>query len=276
MTTVYDADYISEFFDTYGTREWDRLTSTPADRVSLHVHRHYLKTYIHRGDRVLEAGAGPGRFTIELANLGARIVVGVISRGQLELNQQYVTEAGCEAAVESRTQLDITDLSAFETNSFDAVVCYGGPLSYVINRADEAAAELLRVVKPGGHLLVSVMSLVGATRIFLEGILGLENFPDLIDSVNRNGILTNEHNNGHPMKLYRYRELKTLLERHGAEVVAASAVNLVSAGRAEVLEPFLDTPVWEKFLAWELDYCAEQGAVDCGTHILAVVQKDER
>ena len=276
MSALYNADTISEFFDAYGLKEWDRLVSTPADRVSLHIHTHYLKEYVGAGDRVLEAGAGPGRFTLELAKLGARVVVGDISRKQLDLNERHVTQADCEEAVEARTRLDVTNLSQFGDASFDRVVCYGGPISYAMDRGDEAVRELLRVLKPGGHLLSSVMSLVGATRIFLEGILGLERFPDLVDRVSRDGILTGEANNGHPLKLYRYAEFKNLLGRHGAMVVAASAANLISAGRTEGLEPFLGTPVWERFLAWERDYCAEGGAVDCGTHILTVARKDDR
>ena len=50
---------------------------------------------------------------------------------------------------------------------FDAVVCYGGPLSYVMERSDDAFAELLRVTRPDGYVLASVMSLAGAARIFL-------------------------------------------------------------------------------------------------------------
>ena len=273
MSELYDAEYISEFYDNYGTTEWDRLLKSPADRVNFFIHKHYLKQYIKAGDGILEAGAGPGRFTIELAKLGARVVVGDISKKQLELNAHYVGEADCEEAVEARVQLDITDLSQFETNRFDAVVCYGGALSYVMEKADKAVSEILRVVKPGGHVLLSVMSLVGATRIFLEGVMGLDNFVEQIENARRDGILTREDNNGHPMKLYRSKELRDLFKRHSAEVTAMSAANLISPGRDEVLEPLLETPVWENFLNWELDYCAEAGAVDCGTHILAVARK---
>lgn len=270
---LYDADYISAFYDDYGTTEWERLEKTPADRVNFFIHKHYLQKYVGAGANVLEAGAGPGRFTIELAKLCAKVTVGDISKKQLELNAHYVAEAGCEGAVEARVQLDITNLSQFETNRFDAVVCYGGALSYVMEQADKAVSELLRVVKPEGYVLLSVMSLVGATRIFLEGVMSLNNFVEQIESARQNGILTREDNNGHPMKLYRSKELRDLFECHGAEVVALSAANLISPGRDEVLEPFLNTPTWDKLLTWELDYCAEAGAVDCGTHILAVAQK---
>lgn len=271
--TRYDAAYISEFYDDYGLREWERLEGTPADIVSFHIHRHYLNRYVKPGSRVLEAGAGPGRFTLELARLGVRVTVGDISKTQLALNERHVAEAGLAAAVEDRVLLDITDLQMFADSSFDAVVCYGGALSYVMERADDALSELLRVLKPEGLLLTSVMSLLGATRIFFDDILTLENYPDLVDGVRRDGLLTVEHNSGHPMKLYRYADLRALLERHSCEVVAASAANCLSARRDDMLVPLLGTEAWERFLEWELEFCAEAGALDCGTHILVVARK---
>ena len=112
-----------------------------------------------------------GVFTIELAKLGAIISVGDISPRQLEINSQKVQNAGFEHAVVKREVLDITDLSEYPSQMFDAVIAYGGPLSYVFDRADDAIDELLRVIKPRGHLLLSVMSLLGSTRKLLPGIL---------------------------------------------------------------------------------------------------------
>ncbi len=84
------------------------------DRVSLEIHRNFLSDFVHKGDRVLDAGAGPGRFTIDLVRLGATVVVGDISPEQLRLNEEKVKEAAAEAAIESRELLDISDLSRFE------------------------------------------------------------------------------------------------------------------------------------------------------------------
>lgn len=66
---TYDPAYVSRYYDEYGEREWDRLEASPAGRVSFHLHRRYLQRYVEAGDHVLEVGAGPGRFTIELALL---------------------------------------------------------------------------------------------------------------------------------------------------------------------------------------------------------------
>ena len=110
--------------------------ATPRDQVSFYIHKHYLEKFVKAGNSVLEAGAGAGRFTIELAKLGANITVGDISKVQLELNEKYVKEAGLEKNIETRVELDITNLAEFSDNQFDAVVCYGGPISYVVNKGE--------------------------------------------------------------------------------------------------------------------------------------------
>lgn len=56
----------------------------------------------------------------------------------------------------------------FDDGSFDVTVCYGGPISYAVDRTEDAIAELARVTRPGGHVLVSVMSLVGALQAYAD------------------------------------------------------------------------------------------------------------
>src|SRR5213592_804385 len=92
-------------FDATGDAEWDRPAATPRDRVSFELHRRMLAEFIGAGDRVLEIGAGPGRFTIELARLGARVTVTDISPVQLASNERRVRDAGCDDAVEARFPL---------------------------------------------------------------------------------------------------------------------------------------------------------------------------
>ena len=144
MGATYGPDQIRRFYDDYGEREWERLDADPRARVIFHVHRWHLQQFIKPGHQVLEAGAGPGRFTVELAKLGARVTVGDISPRQLDLNRLKVQEAGLEAQVAQRVLLDIVDCSQFPAESFDAVVCYGSPLSYVRERANDALTEMLR------------------------------------------------------------------------------------------------------------------------------------
>jgi 2-polyprenyl-3-methyl-5-hydroxy-6-metoxy-1,4-benzoquinol methylase len=86
--TPFDPEHVARFFDEYAEREWERFDGSAMDRVNLEVHLRLLREHVRPGDRVLDAGAGPGRFTLELARLGATIVVGDISPRQRELHAE--------------------------------------------------------------------------------------------------------------------------------------------------------------------------------------------
>ncbi len=274
MPLDHDPSYASEFFDSYGQREWDRHEISWAARTSYAIHCRYLREFVRPGDVVLDAGAGPGRFTIELARLGARVCVGDISQVQLRLNEERVRAAGHEDAILSRDLLDVCDLSLFPDARFDAVVCYGGPLSYVGDRAEDALRELCRVTRPGGHVLLSVMSSLGSMRMFLplaldeRRKLGSEHFDGLLE----HGDLTRETNQGHECHMFRWQELCALLARHGT-VLSASAANFLTARDDELLDA-ASGDERDQVLRWEVEACREPGALDGGTHIVTVLQPE--
>ena len=265
----WDPERAASFYDEYGEQEWTRFEEGRTPAPSLDVHLDRLRRFVNAGDRVLEVGAGPGRFTIELARLGAQVSVCDLSPGQLELNRQRVAAEGLEEHVVERQLADVLDLSRWDEASFDATICFGGPLSYVVERADEGIAELVRVTRPGGHVLVSVMSLVGTVTHFLPILLDLarRDGVDKNEAIVRTGFLPDEPDYGHlAMKLYRWSELEALLAPHGT-VVEACAAGLLSS-----LQP--EEPELRQFLSRvELELAGEPGAVSCGQHILAVLQR---
>lgn len=276
MAEPFDREAIARVFDEYADAEWSRHETSPFARVSFHVHRHYLGRFVRPGDRVLEVGAGPGRFTIELVRRGARVTVVDISPKQLRLNEEHLAEAGLEGAVEARLLADVLDLSRLEDRAFDATVCYGGPLSWVLDGADRALDELLRVTRTGGHVLLGVMSKFGTLRAFLGAAAeeveeyGLREMQDIVET----GYLPDNHSTLGPLHLYTWTELRGLLERHPCDLVVASAANFLSIGNDETCERWIrdDPAMWERFLEWEVGSCAEPGAIDGGTHIIAVVE----
>jgi SAM-dependent methyltransferase len=266
----WDPRRAAAFYDEYGEREWTRFEDGRTPAPSLEVHLEHLRRFVREGDRVLDVGAGPGRFTIELARIGARVTVADLSPGQLELNRARVEEAGLEGQVEERAEADLLDLSRWDDGGFDATVCFGGPLSYVLDHADRGIAELARVTRRGGHVLVSVMSLAGTVTHYLPILLDLvrRDGAEKNDRIVSTGLLPDEPDYGHlAMKLYRWRELEALLAPHGT-VVAASAAGLLPT--IEVEEP----DVREFVTRTELALAGEPGAIECGEHILAVLRRD--
>ncbi len=168
---------VEDLYNAIGEFEWLRLERDGAARVAYEIHARFLRRHIVPGSRILEIGAGPGRFTIELAKHGCDVVVSDLSKVQLVLNERHVREAGCEYAVLDRLQLDVCDLGEIPDGEFDGVVAYGGPLSYVFGNEELALRECLRVVRRKGLVLASVMSLAGSGRKFFDA------FPPSIDAV---------------------------------------------------------------------------------------------
>jgi ubiquinone/menaquinone biosynthesis C-methylase UbiE len=270
----YDPGQTARYFDLFSLGEWDRLVRSPLEEIKLHIHNHYLKTYLRPGSRVLEIGAGPGRFTQTLHFLECRVLVTDLSQVQLDLNRQKAAELGFASAVEGWIQLDVCEMRAIESASFDALVCYGGPFSYVFEHADRAVQECARVLKPSGLLFSSAMSFWGTAHAFFGSVLEIP--LELNRVIFQTGDLTPETQPGsaHYCHLFSSDEYRLLHERNGLEVLRMSASNAVSTGWADTLDRCRSDPsLWSFILELELQACAADGFLDGGTHILAVARK---
>jgi hypothetical protein len=74
--------------------------------------------------------------------------------------------------------------------------------------------------------------------------------------------------------MYTWKELEALLLRHHCTIVDASAANFLTTGHGEDLDAVMeDQELWNMVLDWELRACRQPGALDAGTHIIAVVKK---
>jgi SAM-dependent methyltransferase len=270
-----DVERVRSHFDKAGEREWERLAASVRDRVSLELHRRLLGEWIHAGDRVLEVGAGAGRFTIELGRLGAQVTVTDVSSVQLELNERHVTEAELANRVEARFELDIRRVAALGASGFDAVVAYGGSLSYVFEDAGPAFGQLVQAVKPEGVVLASVMTAPGSWRYFL---------PVVVDEIERLGTGVYERimstgdlreiPGSHSCQMFRWREVEAIVADQPCDLVAVSASNCLSLGDPATLERLEANPeLWAWFLDWEAALCRERGVLDAGTHVIFAARR---
>jgi ubiquinone/menaquinone biosynthesis C-methylase UbiE len=258
---TWDPERTAEFYDEYGEQEWTRFETGRTPAAGYDIHLRFLERFVQPGQRVLDAGSGPGRFTLELVRLGADVVALDISPGQLEQLRRRLPDVETHVG-------DVTDLSRFADDSFDVTICFGGPLSYVLDRGEDALAELVRITRPGGHVLVSVMSLVGAIAHYISILADLarRDGAEKQLEIARTGFLPEEPDYGHlAMKMYRWSELEAMLAQHG-EIVGAAAAGLIPDPRPE--EPELR----EMIHALEAELCEEPGAISSGQHIVAALR----
>ncbi|HDZ08262.1 hypothetical protein LCGC14_0024160 [marine sediment metagenome] len=267
----YKADEIEAFYSKDAAPEWRRMVKTPEEEVKLQVHNHYLQSYLNPGMDVLEVGAGPGRFTQTLHELGCRILVSDISMVQLAANRENAKNLGFYESVTDWVKADVTNLKSFSSDSFNAIVAYGGPLSYVFDQAERSLLECHRVLRSGGLVIASVMSLWGTLHRFFHNISSRD-FSELI----KTGDVTPETEpyTGHYFHMYRAEELRCVLEATGFEVIGMSASNSLSSIHIDTLENIRQDPEkWRELIGMEIEACASPGLVESGTHIIVVARK---
>jgi SAM-dependent methyltransferase len=112
------------------------------------IWRTFLQEYAPcKGGRALDIGAGPGLFSILLAQLGWTVT-------GIDCAENMLTAAGKNAAVLGLDirfeRMDNHELS-FPDNSFDYLVCRN--VTWILYDPERAFREWLRVLRPGGRLL---------------------------------------------------------------------------------------------------------------------------
>lgn len=128
-----------------------------------------------------------------------------------------------------------------------------------------------RVVRPGGMLLLSVMSLWGTVHRHLGGVLTL---PEAANrSIVATGDLTEENDpaSTHHCHMYRAAELRSFLDRPELALEWLSASSAITTGVDSTVLP--DERSWGLVLDIEARACTDEGYLDAGTHLIAAVRR---
>lgn len=277
---MYNPNDAQNYFNKNKNDEWERLEKSVHGRVEYEVTIHHLKNHLKPESYILDAGGGPGRYSIALAELGHKLYLLDISEEQLDLAKIKIKASGVKDNITKIEKMDICDMQKIPDNTFDAVLCLGGALSYVREKHIQALKELIRVAIPKGLLFVSVMSLLGTFHTissfdesdFLENIEVYVDwnsstpFPELMDSVGSSQWHV-------PMTLYTSTYLKRTLEDLGCSIIDIASTDTITSSYLWGLENISSSPkALEMLFELEKQFSNKPGLVDMGQHILVIAR----
>ncbi|WP_417899749.1 class I SAM-dependent methyltransferase [Bacillus haimaensis] len=135
--------------------EWGRLEREP---IEFQVNWHYIKKYLPSEGTVLDNGAGPGKYSMELAREGYRVTLTDLTPRLVGIAESKANELGLSDAFDDFQAADATNLSNLESDQFDAALMLG-PLYHLQDEKDriKAVQELHRVTKQKGIVFVAFM-----------------------------------------------------------------------------------------------------------------------
>ena len=150
MTRDRIIDYYSGF------DEWGRLEREPLEFI---INMHYIRAHLPSTGLVLDNGAGPGKYAMELARNGYRVTLSDLTPASVDIARQKAQEYDLMKQFEGFHVLDATRLEGLADDTYDASLMLG-PLYHLQTEQERVMAvrELHRVTKPDGMVYIAMQS----------------------------------------------------------------------------------------------------------------------
>lgn len=258
-------NYLEDFYNAYD--EDGRL-------ISRHGQVEYLTTmkYIHdcfggaKQARILEVGAGTGRYSIALAREGCDVTAVELVEHNLEVLRSKLDGSESLTAIQGNA----LDLSEFADGSFDVTLLLG-PMYHLFSREDmlRALSEAVRVTKQGGYILVAYCMNEAAViqHAFLHGNL---------KKVLENDMITDEwHCKSEPKELFalvRTEDIAALNAELPVERIKLIATDGAANYMSECIDG-MDDFTFDKFMEYHFAVCERQDLIGASNHALDILHK---
>lgn len=256
-------EIVSRFYDQVD--EDRRLNKTRHGQLEYYITMNYIDRYAAKGSKVLEVGAGTGRYSIALAKKG----MDVTSVELVESNLSVLRENSKEIENITSYQGDATNLSRFADNSYDVTLVLG-PMYHLYepDEVNSAIDEAIRVTKPGGVILfafISVFAIMYANYFYGNWAAGQkENFTDEYEV---------KHFKEQLFTGYDVTEFERLFQQKPVDWITTTGVD----GLLEPIEDRSDFSLsdddFKAFAEWYLAFSEKRELLGNTNHLLYICRK---
>ncbi|MHC1604424.1 MAG: class I SAM-dependent methyltransferase [Candidatus Methanofastidiosia archaeon] len=234
----------------------------------------FIKKYLPQKCHILDAGGGPGRYTVTLAKMGYDVTLLDYTPELLEIAKKKIRDENVSDRVINVAECSVTDLSQFDDNSFDAVLCLGGVLSHLLKECDrdKALLELRRVARKSAPLFISVIGKLAIFKrapIYFPEEIGMEHMDVFRDTGDYFGGYGFTKMHGFLLEDFKKEIIKNrlkTLEFVGLEGLSASLEKYIN-------ELAKDKKRWKSWIKTHYKTCKIPSVIDTSEHILCVCKK---
>ena len=252
----------------YGQHDEDgRTTRSRHGQLEYCTTMTYIHRYAVRQSKVLEVGAGTGRYSIALAREGMDVTAVELVENNLAVLRE--NSKGLENI--QSYQGDATDLSRFPDNSFD-VTLFFGPMYHLYeeDEVNRAIDEAIRVTKPDGVMMfafISVFAIMYANYFYGKWSAGQEeNFTDDYKV---------KHFKEQLFTGYDVTEFEALFQKKPVEWITTAGVD----GLLEPIEKRSDFSLsdedFKAFAEWYLAFSEKRELLGNTNHLLYICRKQK-
>ena len=251
----------------YGNYDEDNRLRSRHGMVEFLTTMHYIEKYLRPGMRVLEIGAGTGRYSHALARQGYEVDAVELVQSNIDVFTSN-TQPGEPVTVR---QGDARDLSFFAAETFDITLLLG-PMYHLFTQEDQLAAlrEAVRVTRKGGVIYAAYCGNEASMVqfCFQRGMILTEHYRNLIDPVTFKASSCPSE----LFVLYRREDIDALMERLPVERLHYVGSDLATNYMRETVDAMDDT-LYELYLQYHFAVCERPDLVGASHHILDVFRK---
>lgn len=258
-------DYLREFYEVHCDED-ARLRSRRG-MVEFLTTMRYIERYLKRGDKVLEIGAGTGRYSHALAQKGYAVDAVELLGHNIEVFQQNILP-GEPVTVRQGNALD---LSGFGDNTYDLTLLLG-PVYHLFTADDQrrALAEAIRVTRPGGVVFAAYCG-SDATAVqycFIRGMFKEPHYRALADPVT----FKLHSDPAEVFALHRREDIDGLMGGLPVERLHFVGTDMATGYMRDTIDQ-MDDELYELYLQYHFAICERPDLVGASNHFLDIFQK---
>ena len=269
------SDLVRKYYMNDSAREWKRLARDPFHKLEFDTTMLFLKKYLPKKGLILDAGGGPGRYTIELARLGHDVILLDLIPEMLQIAKRKIKKEKVQDRVKDIVEASIEDLSMYKNDTFDSVLCLGGALCHLVSkkRRQKAVNELIRIAKNDAPIFVSV---IGRLAVCMNSLVYL--WPEMLEApdVFRKYTTTGDYLGEWgfaPAHFYSVEELKREFE-HKTTILQMVGLEGIFSPHERRYNQVYKQKKYNKVL-WEahLKTCTDPSVVGTSQHFMIICRK---